>query len=104
MGTPIGMIPLSSSALREVDIVGVFRYANCYPEALRLLGSGKLHGIEKMVTQRYPIEETDRAFEAVRRGRGEDGELVVKVMVNVTQSPSTPPSPPQGSMAPAELM
>ncbi|KAG8993379.1 hypothetical protein FRB95_006377 [Tulasnella sp. JGI-2019a] len=84
MGTPIGYIPLSSSALREVDLIGVFRYANCYPEALSLLGSGKLPGVEKMVTQRFPIEDTERAFETLRRGRGDNGELVVKVMVDVT--------------------
>ncbi|KAG8873518.1 hypothetical protein FRB97_006661 [Tulasnella sp. 331] len=86
MGTPVGYIPLSSSALREVDLIGVFRYANCYPEALSLLGSGKLPGIEKMVTQRFPIEDTERAFETLRRGRGDNGELVVKVMVDVTTS------------------
>ncbi|KAG8928543.1 hypothetical protein FRC03_007217 [Tulasnella sp. 419] len=83
MGTPVGLIPLSASALREVDLIGVFRYANCYPEALSLLGSGKLRGIHKMVTQRFALEDTDHAFETLRRGRGDHGELVVKVMVGV---------------------
>jgi len=87
MGTPIGAIPLSASALREVDIIGVFRYANCYPEALELLGSGKLRGVEQMVTQRFPLDMTERAFETLRRGRGENGELVVKVMVDVSPAP-----------------
>ncbi|KAG8896746.1 hypothetical protein FRC00_005367, partial [Tulasnella sp. 408] len=100
MGTPIGTLPISSFALREVDIIGVFRYANCYPEALRLLGSGKLRGVEKMVTHRFPLEQTERAFETLRRGRGENGELVVKVMVNVTSPES---APRVGTMAPPEL-
>ncbi|KAG8906296.1 hypothetical protein FRB99_007165 [Tulasnella sp. 403] len=108
MGTPIGYIPLSSSALREVDIIGVFRYANCYPEALDLLGSGKLRGVENMVTQRFPLEQTDRAFETLRRGRDENDDLVVKVMVDVTETPTLTPPPSSdrilGSLAPPELM
>jgi len=29
------------------------------------------------------IEETERAFETLRQGRGQNGELVVKVMVGI---------------------
>ncbi len=35
------------------------------------------------------MEMTDKAFETLRRGRGEDGELVVKVMVEVTEPPTS---------------
>ncbi|CAE6523873.1 unnamed protein product [Rhizoctonia solani] len=81
MGTPNPTIPLSAAALREVDIVGVFRYAHTYPEALELLGSGKLAGVERMVTQRFPLEEADKAFELLAQGKDKNGGLVVKVMV-----------------------
>lgn len=81
MGTPNPVVPLSAAALREVDIVGVFRYANTYPEALALLGSGKLAGVERMVTQRFPLEEAGKAFELLTQGKDEKGGLVVKVMV-----------------------
>lgn len=100
MGTLIGAMPLSSSALREVDMIGVFRYANCYPEALRLLGSGKLKGIEKMVTQRFP---TEKAFETLRKGKGDSGELVVKVMIDVS-SPPTNSSRVVNAAPPVELI
>ncbi|CAE6462737.1 unnamed protein product [Rhizoctonia solani] len=81
MGTPNPTIPLSAAALREVDIIGVFRYAHTYPEALELLGSGKLAGVERMVTQRFPLEEAGKAFELLTQGKDKNGGLVVKVMV-----------------------
>ena len=34
MGHPIQTLPLAAAALREVDIVGVFRYANTYAESI----------------------------------------------------------------------
>jgi L-iditol 2-dehydrogenase len=81
MGTPNPTLPLSAAALREVDIIGVFRYANTYPEALELLASGKLAGVERMVTQRFPLEEASKAFELLAQGKDKNGGLVVKVMV-----------------------
>lgn len=55
-----------------------------------------------MVTHRFAMDETDRAFETLRRGRGENGELVVKVMVNVT-NPEVDVAPRVGTMVPLEL-
>jgi len=37
MGSTTITTPLLSAATREVDIIGVFRYTNTYPEAIRLL-------------------------------------------------------------------
>ncbi|KAL5481092.1 hypothetical protein ACEPAI_10033 [Sanghuangporus weigelae] len=81
MGTSNITLPLSAAATREVDILGSFRYANTYPEALQLLASGELRGIEKLVTHRYRLEDAKEAFELMRRGRDEKGGLVIKVMV-----------------------
>ncbi|KAG1748299.1 chaperonin 10-like protein [Suillus paluster] len=81
MGSRNVMLPLSAAALREVDIHGSFRYANTYPEAIKLLASGKLRNIEKLVTHRVPLEDTARAFELLARGKDEDGNMVIKIMV-----------------------
>ena len=82
MGTRNTMFPLSSAALREVDIHGSFRYANTYPEALALLGSGKLENVEKLITHRFPLSEAKNAFDLMMRGQDENGNMVLKVMVD----------------------
>jgi len=85
MGTPVQTLPLGAAALREVDIVGVFRYANCYPAAITLFASGKLQGIaEGLVTHRVRLEDGEKAFRlaanAARQGEDE-GRVALKVMV-----------------------
>jgi L-iditol 2-dehydrogenase len=42
MGHPVQTLPVGAAALREVDLVGVFRYAGMYPKAIDLLASGAL--------------------------------------------------------------
>ncbi|EXJ94906.1 L-iditol 2-dehydrogenase [Capronia coronata CBS 617.96] len=85
MGTPTQTLPLGAAALREVDIIGVFRYANCYPAAIALFASGQLDGVaEDLVTHRVPLTDGEMAFRlaANQPKDGEDGGRVpVKVVV-----------------------
>lgn len=81
MGTPNVTLPLSAAALREVDILGSFRYANTYPEALALLASDKLPNIEALVSHRLHLSETKRAFELLAKGQDDQGKMVLKVIV-----------------------
>lgn len=85
MGNPVQTLPLGAAALREVDIVGVFRYANAYPTAIALFASGKLAGVaDSIVSHRVPLNDGERAFRlAANQAReGEDeGRIPVKVMI-----------------------
>ncbi|KAK6387163.1 hypothetical protein LTS17_000429 [Exophiala oligosperma] len=85
MGNPTQTLPLGAAALREVDIIGVFRYANCYPAAIALFASGKLDGVaEDVVTHRVSLADGEKAFRlAANQGReGEDeGRVPVKVVI-----------------------
>lgn len=85
MGNPIQTLPLGAAALREVDIIGVFRYANCYPAAIQLFASGKLAGVASaLVSHRVPLDQGEKAFRlaANQPREGEDeGRVPVKVMV-----------------------
>ncbi|KAF5314743.1 hypothetical protein D9611_007070 [Ephemerocybe angulata] len=81
MGARNVTLPLSSAACREVDILGSFRYCNTYPEALALLASGELENVERLVTHRFPLSETKRAFDMMMRGVDDEGNMVLKVMV-----------------------
>jgi L-iditol 2-dehydrogenase len=86
MGTRNVALPISAAALREVDIQGSFRYANTYPEALSLLSSGRLDNVEKLVTHRFHLKDTRKAFEMLERGVDESGRLVLKIMVGESYS------------------
>ncbi|ETI23884.1 hypothetical protein G647_05691 [Cladophialophora carrionii CBS 160.54] len=85
MGTPTQTLPLGAAALREVDIIGVFRYANCYPAAIALFAGGKLDGVaEDLVTHRVALADGEKAFRlALNQAKeGEDeGRVPVKVVI-----------------------
>jgi len=88
MGTRNTSLPLSAAAVREVDIQGSFRYANTYPEALDLLASGTLKNLDKLITHRFGLSDTVRAFELLTRGVDERGDMVLKVMIRSEAPPS----------------
>jgi len=69
LGAPMASLPIVNAATREVDIRGIFRYANCYQHALGLVASGKID-VKPLVTHRFPLEETLRAFETAKTGEG----------------------------------
>jgi L-iditol 2-dehydrogenase len=85
MGSPVQTLPLGAAALREVDIIGVFRYANCYPPAIALFASGKLDGVaEALCTHQVKLEDGEKAFRlaanAARDGEDE-GRVPVKILI-----------------------
>ena len=85
MGHPIQTLPLGAAALREVDIVGVFRYANTYAESIEIVQQSRKDGpdLAKLVTHRYRgFDEAPKAFEMASKTKDEDGKLVLKVMID----------------------
>ncbi len=86
MGNPIQTLPISAAALREVDLVGVFRYANTYPRVIELLASRnpRLPDFTKLITQRFNgMENIPKAFDMAARVKDDNGNLVLKVMVDM---------------------
>ncbi|KAI9932045.1 hypothetical protein ASPWEDRAFT_171828 [Aspergillus wentii DTO 134E9] len=83
MGNPVQSLPVGAAALREVDIIGVFRYDGyAYPAAINLMASGKFNRVEEQViTHRVKLEEGDRAFALAGKGVDETGRPVVKVVI-----------------------
>lgn len=83
MGNPTQTLPLGAAALREVDIIGVFRYANCYPAAIALFASGQLDGVaEDVVTHRVALTDGEKAFR-LAANQAKDGETEGRVPVKV---------------------
>lgn len=70
-------VPIVNAATREVDIRGIFRYANCYPLALDMIATGKIN-VKPLITHRYKLEESAKAFETARTGAGG----AIKVMIS----------------------
>lgn len=65
MGPDDVALPLSVIQERELRITGTFRYANTYPAAIALAASGRVD-VERIVTGRFGLEETDAALRAGR--------------------------------------
>ncbi|KAI8960244.1 sorbitol dehydrogenase [Daldinia sp. FL1419] len=88
MGMPVQTLPVMAASLKEVDLVGVFRYANTYREAIELLSSGNklLPDVLKLVTHRFKgLDAVPGAFETAAKVKDEKGDLVIKVMVDMTR-------------------
>jgi len=69
-------LPISDATCREVDIRGIFRYANCYPIALSLIAEKRVD-VKPLITHRFDILDAKKAFEMVRTGS--DG--VIKAVI-----------------------
>jgi L-iditol 2-dehydrogenase len=82
MGTPIQTLPMSASHLKEVDIIGIFRYANTYPTGIKILSSGVLPSLDNMITHRFKgLSAAKDAFELAGKTMDKDGNLVIKIIV-----------------------
>jgi len=89
MGTPVQTLPISAAALREVDLVGVFRYADTYAYGISILaGQNKDSGrscpdLSKLITHRFVgLEKIPDAFQMAEKGVDENGKLVLKVIIS----------------------
>lgn len=88
MGTPVQTLPLSVAHLREIDILGIFRYANTYAAGIKLISSRKngcgyrFPCLDDMVTHRFKgLPNAHQAFELASRTFDDDGNLVLKVII-----------------------
>lgn len=67
--------PIVALGVKEIDIYGIFRYANNYPTALSLVESGAVN-VKCLITHRFPLKEAMEAFEITKAGTG------IKVLID----------------------
>ncbi|KXL51115.1 hypothetical protein M433DRAFT_7318 [Acidomyces richmondensis BFW] len=91
MGHPIQTLPLAAAALREVDIVGVFRYADTYPESIQIVQEAAKSkdgpNFSKLVTHRFKgLGEASKAFDMAGKTKDAEGKLVIKVVIDSSEA------------------
>ncbi|MNW37750.1 Sorbitol dehydrogenase [compost metagenome] len=71
-------VPVNIGSLvdAELDVYGVFRYANTYPAAIQMLQNGK-HDIRRIITHKFPLHSIKDAVELARTQKDSS----VKVMI-----------------------
>jgi len=77
---PEDNVPLSLPDLisRELDVGGIFRYANVYPQAIAAIASG-LIDVKSMITHRYPLAQAQEALVFADTHKGECLKVSVEV-------------------------
>ncbi|MCD8350473.1 MAG: NAD(P)-dependent alcohol dehydrogenase [Planctomycetaceae bacterium] len=80
VGIPIDPVPFDIAAIqaKELDLASVFRYANIYPRAINLIGSGKID-VKRLISKVYPFDDSIAAFEHAARLEPD----VVKIMIEL---------------------
>lgn len=86
MGTPNLMLPISEASAREVDLIPTWRYAGCYPEAVRLMQACKedqrIAGLVQLITHRFEgVESVGDALRTACMSMDEDKKMIIKVAV-----------------------
>jgi D-xylulose reductase len=64
IGMPVNPVPVDivAAQAKEARLETVFRYANIYPRALSLMGSGKIN-VKPLITDRFKFADAIKAFD-----------------------------------------
>jgi len=58
-------MPFMACSVKEVDLKFQYRYANTWPKAIKLVKSGLLGDMKKLVTHTFGLSEAEKAFAVV---------------------------------------
>jgi len=68
LGKPLIQVPLAKCSLKEIDLIGVCRFRNCFPLAVKMLSQLDLKPI---ITHEFKLETgVFEAFKTMERGEG----------------------------------
>ncbi len=76
---PMVELNLVAAAGKEIDIRGMFRYANRYPRAIALTAARRIE-VASLVTHHFPLEQAEAALRFADEHKGK----ALKVMVDIT--------------------
>ncbi|KAK9465559.1 chaperonin 10-like protein [Lipomyces arxii] len=62
VGASTQNIPFMILSVNEIELKFQYRYANQWPKAIRLMNAGLLDGVQKLITHRFALEDSIKAF------------------------------------------
>jgi L-iditol 2-dehydrogenase len=65
--TPDIPVPVTEVIFKELDLRGVYRYANVWQDCIKLVSTGRID-VKKLITHRFSFDRIDEAFEKVEKG------------------------------------
>ncbi len=77
MGHQPVQVDTVAAMAKEVDLLPIFRYANAFPTAIKLAARGTLR-LEELVTDRFPLDESIKAFDLARKPRASTGKVMIE--------------------------
>ncbi|KAK9234932.1 chaperonin 10-like protein [Lipomyces kononenkoae] len=77
VGAATQSIPFMISSVNEIDLRFQYRYANQWPRAIRIMNGGLVEGIEKIITQRFGLEDGVKAFETAADPTSDNVKVVI---------------------------
>ncbi|PCJ89072.1 MAG: NAD(P)-dependent alcohol dehydrogenase [Hyphomicrobiales bacterium] len=80
VGMPVGPIELNivAAQAKEIRMETVFRYANVYPRAIDLIGSGKVD-LKPLISATFPFSESIAAFDRAVLAKPQDVKIQIKM-------------------------
>lgn len=69
-------IPLYQLINRELEVSGLFRYANCYAPAIALVAAGRVD-VASLITHRFPLQRTLEAMTFAHEHKDESIKVIV---------------------------
>lgn len=70
-------ININEISSKELDLLGIFRYANVYKKAIELIAKGKID-LKTLITHHFPLEKTQEALEFADKSK----DKCIKVIIN----------------------
>ncbi|MBC7320655.1 hypothetical protein H5T89_08400 [bacterium] len=70
-------ININEISSKELDLLGIFRYANVYKKAIDLVAKGKID-LKSLITHHFPLEKTQEALEFADKNK----DKCIKIVVN----------------------
>ncbi|KAL2838648.1 hypothetical protein BJY01DRAFT_257992 [Aspergillus pseudoustus] len=81
-GPANNLIPMSIFVNKEVRLIGSLRYGpGCYALAVDLVQQGRIN-LKPLITHHFPFKDASEAFKTTKAGKGPDGKMAIKTIID----------------------